>query len=88
MIQTTKPWSPEIKEFLQHASWNQADTVKNRWLGEMNNQDNVSASVKINLSERTILLTYDRQLAETGYTAGKLIQITEFDSFCFHFPRF
>ena len=82
MIQTVLPWTPRLKSFLQNATWNQSTSTKYRWIIEMDKQENVSATVTIKLSDRILVLSYERNLAEIGYTAGTCIEIEEFDTFC------
>ena len=82
MIQTVVNWTSRLKHFLQNANWDQTDLIKQRWINEMDHQENVSATVTINMSDHTLVLNYERNLAEIGYKAGKRIKITEFDVFC------
>ena len=82
MIRTTHDWTTNLKIKLQNQTWNQSDQVKQRWLAEMENQANVNARIILNLSEETIVLTFQRDASGVIFSVRKTIQITEFTEFC------
>ena len=82
MIQTVIQWTPRLKAFLQQADWDQTDRIKSRWIAEMDKQENISAVVTINTSDKLLVLSYERNLEEIAYRAGKNIKIDQFDIFC------
>ena len=82
MIRTIQDWTPSLKNQLRGRIWNQSDQIKERWLAEMDNQANVNAHIILNISERTIVLAFERNASGVIFSARKTIQIIEFTDFC------
>ena len=82
MLKLEHTWSDKIHQLMKDAEWTESTATKQRWLKEMNCQDNVTSQITICLSENVIYLHLERCTDGVLFTAGKKIKIVAFSDFC------
>ena len=81
MISVEQEWTGPIRSFLIRANWDCCASDKLRWIREMDNDDNWSASVIIDNDKKVVELRLERKNNELEFTAGKRIRMEQFEAF-------